>query len=44
MLVTNSEMLHPLNDKGIWLHSSLQEAGEETKGEFSLTRHLHKLS
>lgn len=44
MLVTNSEMPHPLNDKEIVLHSSLREAGEETKGEFALTRHLHKLS
>lgn len=42
MFVTSSEMPHPLNKKEILLHSSLQEAGG-TKGEFSLTRHLHKL-
>lgn len=31
MLVTNSEMPHPLNKKKILLHSSLQEAGGRDK-------------
>lgn len=44
MFVTNSEIPHPLNKKKKYCCTAhYKRLGEETKAEFSLTRHLHKL-